>query len=234
MSAEGKKIKRRLRRSSGLELGVDSTAPVLIGGSASTNLEDDIESCGGTRVGGRVFDEVEEDEEEVSPLIRKNCRSKNSDDVPIQALLGLVNLERLTMSAIDHTLEEIISEDLLLELPETESATIRAEVQDNTPSASNPVGQEINRTVFQASSTFQASLIRVDTSVPDVTCKGYPAPVGTIEGDSASSVPLRITQPQRVLSRMTQPPRVLSSAPPRLLLWMFMSDHHQFSLRSQC
>jgi hypothetical protein len=34
----------------------------------------------------------EEDEEEVSRLIRKNCRSKNRDDVPIQALSGLVSL----------------------------------------------------------------------------------------------------------------------------------------------
>ena len=89
------------------------------------------------------------------------------------------------MSAIDHALEEIIPEDLLLELPETESATIRAEVQDNTPSASNPVGQEITRTVFHASSTFEGGLIHGDTLVPDVTCKGYPAPEGTIEDNSA-------------------------------------------------
>jgi hypothetical protein len=86
VSTEGKKRKGRLRCSSGLELGANSTAPVLVGGPASGNLEDDIEICGGTRVGGRVFDEDEEDEEEVSPLIPKNCRSKNSDDVPIQAL----------------------------------------------------------------------------------------------------------------------------------------------------
>ena len=61
------------------------------------------------------------------------CLSKNSDDVPIQALSGLVNLQRLTMSAIDHALEEIIPEDLLLELPETGCAAIRAEVPDDTP-----------------------------------------------------------------------------------------------------
>ena len=59
---------------------------------ASANLEDDIESRGGTRVGGRVFDDDEEDEEEGSPLIRKNCRSRNNDNVLIQALSGLVSL----------------------------------------------------------------------------------------------------------------------------------------------
>jgi hypothetical protein len=37
------------------------------------------------------------------------------------------------MSAIDHALEEIIPEDLLLELPETGCAAIRAEVPDDTP-----------------------------------------------------------------------------------------------------
>jgi hypothetical protein len=69
VSAEGKKRKkRRLHRSSGLELGANSMAPVPIGGPTSANLEDDIESRGGTRVSGRVFDEGEEDEEEVSPL----------------------------------------------------------------------------------------------------------------------------------------------------------------------
>jgi hypothetical protein len=89
------------------------------------------------------------------------------------------------MSAIDHALE-IIPEDLLLELPETESAAIRAEVPDDTrPSASNPLGQEVTRTISHASSTFEGGQIRGDPSIPNVTCKGYPAPVGTIEGASA-------------------------------------------------
>jgi hypothetical protein len=69
-----------------------------------------------------------------------------------------------------------------LELPETESAAIRAEVPDDTPSASNPVGQEITWTVSHSSSTFKGGLIHGDTSVPDVTCEGYPAPMGTIKG----------------------------------------------------
>jgi hypothetical protein len=63
---KGKKRKKILRRSSGLELGADPTALVLGGGLASANLEDDIENCGGVRVGGRVLDEDEEEEEEVS------------------------------------------------------------------------------------------------------------------------------------------------------------------------
>jgi hypothetical protein len=168
-----------------LELGADYTAPVPLGGSTSANLKDDIESRGGTRVGGRVFDEDEEDEEEVSPLIRKNCRSRNNDNVPIQALSGLVSLQRLMMSAIDHALEEIIPEDLLSELPETEGAIISTEVPDDTPSSSNPVGQEIARTVSHTSSTFEGGLVHGNTSAPDVARQGSPALVGTIEGASA-------------------------------------------------
>jgi hypothetical protein len=126
VSAEGNKRKIRLQRLSGLELGADSAAPVLGGDPASANLEDDIESYGGTRIGGRVCDEDEEDEEKIPPLVHKNRRSKTSNDVPIQALSGLVNLQRLTISAIDHALEENIPEDLLLELPETGSAGIHA------------------------------------------------------------------------------------------------------------
>jgi hypothetical protein len=84
--AEGKKRKKRL------ELGADPTASVLGGGLASTNLDDDIEDCAGVRVGGRVLDEDEEEEEEIVPLIRKNSHSHSSNDIPMQALSGLVSL----------------------------------------------------------------------------------------------------------------------------------------------
>jgi hypothetical protein len=132
-SAKGKKRKKRLRRSSGLELGTDSTISVLGDGLASANLEDDIENYDCARVGGRVLDEDEEDEEEVLPLIHKNSRSNISDDVPIQALSGLVSLQRSTMFAIDHALEEIILEDLLLEPPQTKGVVICVEVSDDIP-----------------------------------------------------------------------------------------------------
>jgi hypothetical protein len=76
-------------------------------------------------------------------LIRKNSRSYSSSDIPMQALSGLVSLQGLTMSAIDHVLEEIIPENFLLEPPETESSIVRTEVPDDVPLAGNPVGQEI-------------------------------------------------------------------------------------------
>jgi hypothetical protein len=79
--AEGKKRKKRLRRSSGLELDADPTTSVLSGGPASTNLEDDIGGCDGVRVSGRVLDEDEE--EEGVPLIRKNSRNSRSSDIPM-------------------------------------------------------------------------------------------------------------------------------------------------------
>jgi hypothetical protein len=59
-------------------------------------------------------------------LVCKNRRSKTSNDVSIQALSGLVNFQKMMMSTIDHALEEIILEGLLLELPEIGSAGIRA------------------------------------------------------------------------------------------------------------
>jgi hypothetical protein len=97
----------------------------------------------------------------------------------------LVNLQRMTMSAIDHALEEIIPEALLLELHEAGGAGIRVEVLDDIPSAGNLIGQKITRTVSHASSTFEGGLIRGDTSVPAITCKGYPAPEGTTEDNLA-------------------------------------------------
>jgi hypothetical protein len=58
-------------------------------------------------------------------------------------------------------------------------------VPDDIPLARKFVGQEITRTVSHTSSTFEGGLIHVDTLVPDVTCKGYPIPLGTIEDTSA-------------------------------------------------
>jgi hypothetical protein len=113
VSADGKKRKIKLRRSSGLELGADSAAPDLDGDPSGADLEDDIESCGGTRAGGHVSKKQEEDNEEVPLWFVRVAVAKPA------TLSGLVNLQRMTMSAIDHALEEIILEGLLLELPET-------------------------------------------------------------------------------------------------------------------
>jgi hypothetical protein len=164
-------------------LDADLATSVLGGGPVSANLEDDIEGCGGVRVGGRVLDK---DEEEDVPLIRKNSRSYSSSDIPMQALSGLVSVQGLIMSAIDHALEEIIPEDLLLEPPETESSVVRIEVPDDVPLAGNPVGQEITQTVSHASSTLEGDLDCGDTLALDVASQGHPAPVDTTESASAS------------------------------------------------
>jgi hypothetical protein len=186
-ACRGEERKKRLRRSLGLELDADPMTSVLDGGSASTNLEDDIRGCDGVRVGGRVLDEdEEEEEEEIAPLIRKYNRSNRSSDIPMQALSGLVNLQGLTMSTIDHALEEIIPKDLLLEPPETESSVIRTEVPDDVPLAGNPVGQEITWTVSHALSTLEGGLAHGDTLAFDVAGQGHPTPMGMTEGASAS------------------------------------------------
>jgi hypothetical protein len=98
----------------------------------------------------------------------------------------------MMMSAIDHALEEIIPEGLLLELPKAMGDGFRVEVSDDVPSASILTGQEITRVVSHASSTFEGGLIREVTSIPDVTCECYIAPEGTIEDN----------QPPRVLPKV--------------------------------
>jgi hypothetical protein len=65
--AEGKKRKKRLRRSSGFEQDADPSTSLLGGGPVSTTLEDDIGGCDDARVGSRVLDEDEEEEEEEIP-----------------------------------------------------------------------------------------------------------------------------------------------------------------------
>jgi hypothetical protein len=172
-------------RSSGLELDADPMTSVLGGGPLSAILEDDIEGCDDVSVGGRVLDEDEEEEEEVVPFICKNSHNHSSSDIPMQALSGLVSLHGLTMSAIDHALEEMIPEDLLLEPPETESFVVRAEAPDDVPLAGNPVGQEITRIISHASLTLEGGLAHGDKLALDVAGQGHPTPVGTTEGSSA-------------------------------------------------
>jgi hypothetical protein len=81
---------------------------------------------------------------------------------------------------------QIITEDLLLEPPETESDVIRTEISDDIPLASDPVGQEITRAVSHASSTLEGGLVRGNTLALDVAGQGRLAPVDTVEGASAS------------------------------------------------
>jgi hypothetical protein len=113
--SETKRRRRKLRRLSGLELEADSTAPNPGDDAVNADLEDDMENWGGVRT-SRYVSEEEEDEEDVPSLVHRNRRSKASNDVPDQALSGLVSLQGMTMSAIDNVLEEVIPEDLLLEL----------------------------------------------------------------------------------------------------------------------
>jgi hypothetical protein len=118
----GRRERKRLWWLSCLEQDADPSTSLLGGGPASNTLEDDIGGCDDARGGDRVLDE---DEEEEIPLIRKNSRSSQNSDIPMQALSGLVSLQGFTMSAIDHALEEIIPKNLLLEPPKFESSIVR-------------------------------------------------------------------------------------------------------------
>jgi hypothetical protein len=104
----------------------------------------------------------------------------------------------------------------------------------DTPSASNLVRQEITQTISHASSTFEGSLVHGNTSAPDVACQGYPAHVGTIEGASALEGVAEDNPAPEGAAEDDPAPEGASLAPLWLLLWMFMSDHYQLSLRSQC
>jgi hypothetical protein len=182
VSTETKRRKRKLWRSSGLELEVDSTAPDLSDDPASVDLNDDIESCGGTRADRYVS---EKEEEDVSSSVHRNHSSKASNDVLVQALSGLVSLQGMTISTIDHALEEIIPEDLLLELSEAEGAHICIEVPDGAPSTSFMAGKEITPPVCHASPTFKDDLIHENTLIPEGADEGYPAPEGVTEDNPA-------------------------------------------------
>jgi hypothetical protein len=183
MSTETKRRKRKLRRSSGLELEADSVAPDLGDDAANVNLEDDVESCAGARVSRYVSEE--EDEEDVPSLVHRNHRSNANNDVTNQALSVLVSLQGMTMSAIDHALEEVIPEDLLLELSKAGGVEVRIEVPDSTPSASFLDGQEITPPVYRGSLAPEGALVRENIPAPKGAAEDGPAPEGVTEDDPA-------------------------------------------------
>jgi hypothetical protein len=65
-----------------------------------------------------VLEEEDDDEEEEAlPLVCQERHSKASGNIWSLAPSGLVNIQGLTMSAIDSMLEKAIPKDLLLEVP---------------------------------------------------------------------------------------------------------------------
>jgi hypothetical protein len=200
MSIGTKRRKRKLRHSSGLELEADSTTPNLGDGATNVDLEDDVESCGGARVSRYVLEEGEEvDEEDMPSLVHRNHHGKASNDVPDQALSGLVSLQGMTMSAIDHALEEVILEHLLMELSEAGGADVGIEVLDGVPSASFLAGQETTPPVCHASLALEGALVCENTLAPKGATEDGLAPKDVSEDDPAPRVLLKMIQPLMVL-----------------------------------
>jgi hypothetical protein len=152
----------------------------------------------------RIFDEDEEEEEEV-PLIRKNSRcyrgSRGDSDIPSLALSALVSLQELSITDFDQAIEDVIPEDMLSE----PTAGDMVDVCSDIP----VVGLEVSRVVSRASSTLEGSIwcqeVGQDCSTPmEVTedpsalevavaenlapkggAGGYPAPEGVAGNDLA-------------------------------------------------
>jgi hypothetical protein len=152
----------------------------------------------------RIFDEDEEEKEEV-PLIRKNSRcyrgSRGGSDIPSPALSALVSLQELSITDFDQALEDVIPEDMLLEPTTGDMMDVCSDIPD--------VGLEVSWVVSRASSTLEGSLrcqevgqdcptpmeVTEDPSASEVTvaenpapkdgADGYPAPEGVAGNDPA-------------------------------------------------
>jgi hypothetical protein len=185
VSTEIKRRRRKLRRLYDLELEANSTTPNLGDDVVNVDLEDDVESWGGVSASRYVL--KEEDQEDVPSFVHRNRRSKASNDVPDQALLGLVSLQGMTMSVIDNVLEEVIPEDILLELSETGADDVRIESPDVAPSASFLVGQEATQPACRVSPAPEGALVYEDASAPEGAAEYDPAPEGP-GTDSPSAV----------------------------------------------
>jgi hypothetical protein len=201
--AEGKKKKkRRIRRVSCLNHDAGPSAPAAEevpvpvfaeadpNGCDPTDAEpngcdlDDVEpnGCNPAKVDPngctiRIIDEDEEEEEEI-PLIQKNSRcyiaSGESSGVPSPALSALVGLQELSLANFDHTLEDMVLEDLLSEPADGGMMEICADVPD--------AGLELSRAASRASSAVERGLKSQEAGLD---CS---VPMEVVEGPSALEV----------------------------------------------
>jgi hypothetical protein len=191
--AEGqKKKKRRLRRVSSLDQDVGPSVPaaeevpVPAFTEAETDGRDltaaDPNGCDPTEVDPngctiRVVDKDDEEEDEI-PLIQKNNRryiaSGESSDVPSPALSALIGLQELSLTNFDHTLEDMVPEDLLSEPADGGAMDVCADVPD--------AGLGSFRAASRASSTLERGLEGQEAGL-DCT-----APTEVTEGPSALEV----------------------------------------------
>jgi hypothetical protein len=152
----------------------------------------------------RIFDEDEEEEEEV-PLIRKNSQryrgSRGDSDIPSPALSALVSLQELSRMDFDQALEDVVPEDMLSEPTADDMMDVCSEIPD--------VGLEVSRAVSRASSTLEGSLrcqevgqdcptpmevtedpsalkvVVAENPTPEGGAGSYPAPEGVAGSDPA-------------------------------------------------
>jgi hypothetical protein len=192
---EEKKKKRQLRRLSCLDQGVGPSAPVHDEVPAEVLPEVDAKGCDRAQAVVCIFDEDEEEEDEV-PLIRKNNRhyrgSEGGSDIPSPALSTPVSLQGLSISDFDPTLEEVVPEDMLSEPTAGDILVVRSEVLDGRLSLLDSAGQDAAGVVSRASSTLEGSLqcqdaglshptpmeVTEEPSTLEVVVAGDPAPEG--------------------------------------------------------
>jgi hypothetical protein len=143
----------------------------------------------------RIFDEDEEEEEEV-PLIRKNSRhyrgSRGNSDIPSPALSALVSLQELLIMDFDQALEDVVPEDMLSEPTADDMMAICSEIPD--------IGLEVSRAVSRASSTLEGSLWCQDAGQDCLTHMEVTEDPSALEvavaENPAPRVVLVVTQPQ--------------------------------------
>jgi hypothetical protein len=179
---EEKRKKRRLRRLSCLDQGEGTSAPVRDEVPTEVLPEVDAKGCDHAQAVVCIFDEDEEEEDEV-PLIRKNSRhyrgSEGGSDIPSLALSALVSIQGLSISNFDQALEEVVPEDTLSEPTADDIPAVWSEVPDGGLSLLDSAGQEVTQVVSHASSILEGSLQCQDVG------QSHPTPMEATEGASA-------------------------------------------------
>jgi hypothetical protein len=181
--AEGeKKKKRRIRRVSSLDQGASPSAPVAEEVPVPEFTEAVPNGCDPSDADPngcvvRLVDEDDEEEDDI-PLIRKNSHryiaSGESSGVPSPALSALIGLQELSLANFDHTLEDMIPEDLLSEPADGGAMDVCVDALN--------AGLGSSRAASRASSTLERGL---EGQEAGLDC---PAPMELTEGPSALEV----------------------------------------------
>jgi hypothetical protein len=185
-----------------------------------TGLEDVVDGGGVVKrtryIAKEVEEDVDEEEEDVLPLVQCERLSKaQSDTLSLVVPARMVDIQVLSMSIVDGILEEAIPEELMLDLPKTIITNVLIDCSDEAPSASLLARPEVSLPVPSGASASVSLAADPVLALEDtLSPKGVLAPEGVMVGSpSATSMEVHVGYPMHQIDDAMATSSVLPIGP---------------------